>query len=119
MGMFNDFFSESFNHWLETASDSELAVGYAKRKVNLQRRGGKEETSEMKMISAELMRRENEKKGVETTAVQLSKIYGEEIDLTVRIGVELYDRLRAYSKKTDKSRSEIVEEALAAYIGNE
>ena len=119
MGMLDDFLTGSFVSWLDKASDYELEVGYAKRKVNLRNRGGKEETDEMKMISAELLRRKNEKKGLETTAKDLSQIYGEEIDLTVRIGMSAYDDLLAYCKATGKNRSEVVEEAITAFIKSE
>ena len=118
MGMLDDFLTGSFRNWLEKASDYELEVGYAKRKVNLKNRGGKEETDEMKMISAELLRRKNEKQGIQTTAAQLSKIYGEEIDLTVRVSMETYDRLREYAKEKDMNRSEVVEQALAALFAS-
>ena len=119
MGMLDDFLTGSFRSWLEKASDYELEVGYAKRKVNLKNRGGKEETDEMKMISAELLRRKNEKQGIQTTAAQLSKIYGEEIDLTVRVSMETYDRLREYAKEKDMNRSEVVEQALAALFAGQ
>lgn len=119
MGFIGDFLAGSFAHWLETASESELAYGYAKRRMNMQKHGGKEETSEMKMISAELLRRENEKKGVETTAAQLSEIFGEYIDLLVSVEQNVYDGLTKYCRKTGKSKSEAVEDALSALFAAE
>ena len=119
MGFVGDFLAGSFAHWLETASESELAYGYAKRRMNLQRHGGGEDTSEMKMISAELLKRENDKKGVETTAAQLSEIYGEYIDLLVSVEQNVYDGLSRYCRKTGKSKSEAVEIALAGLFAAE
>lgn len=60
MGLFNGFLKSSFEKWLESASDEELADGYEERRVEWLRtgQGGTgEKTTEMKMIDREMSRR--------------------------------------------------------------
>ncbi|MBQ8576022.1 MAG: hypothetical protein IJ447_08265 [Clostridia bacterium] len=64
MGLFSNFFKDSFETWLENASDEELEDGYEERRqqwVEDGFGGNGEKTSEMKCIDSEMSRRAEEK----------------------------------------------------------
>ncbi len=64
MGFFNDFFKDSFETWIENASDEELEDGYEERRQQWVADGfggDGEKTSEMKRIDSEMSRRAEEK----------------------------------------------------------
>lgn len=61
MGLFCNLFKNSFENWLEEASDEELADGYENRRLDWLKNGGGDRTYEMKRIDNEMVRRANEK----------------------------------------------------------
>lgn len=64
MGLFKSLLKNSFDSWLENASDSELSDGYEKRRqdwVNSGFGGNGEPTQEMKKINKEMSKRSSEK----------------------------------------------------------
>lgn len=61
MGLFGDFFKNSFENWLETVSDEELADGYEERRLDWLKKGVGDITPEMRRINNEMVRRSNEK----------------------------------------------------------
>lgn len=66
MGFFSDLFKDSFETWLENASDEELEDGYEERRQQWAADGfggDGEKTPEMKRIDGEMSRRTEEKWG--------------------------------------------------------
>ena len=64
MGLLSNLFKSSFEKWLETATDQELADGYEKRRLQWLKDGQcgtGEKTPEMKRIDREMGRRSAEK----------------------------------------------------------